>query len=204
MTRCAPVSAGDPGPAPAPPHTDWLRHVLIVSGPVADVTALRQAAAGAGAIPWAYPDLDRLEEDQVHALVQPPDRSVGLSPAAARVLARQLRSAVETHHQQVLAASGTTPCPFDLHAIVPVPPDILQRGPDDPASHAWLQTYWGTTRALRDVRHGPDPAVRRPRRSARLHIQFWAADWTPWPVFAVLRERYPTLRFDIRPEYGDG
>ena len=74
MTRCAPVSAGDPGPALAPPHTDWLRHVLIVTGPVADVTALREAAAGAGAIPWAYPDLDRWEEDQVHALVQPPDR----------------------------------------------------------------------------------------------------------------------------------
>ena len=34
MTRCAPVSAGDPGPALAPPHTDWLRHVLIVTGPV--------------------------------------------------------------------------------------------------------------------------------------------------------------------------
>lgn len=204
MTRCAPVSAGDPRPALAPPHTDWLRHVLIVTGPVPDVTALRGAAAGAGAIPWAYPDLDRWEEDQVHALVQPPDRSVGLSPTAARVLARQLRGAVETHHQRVLAASGTTPCPFDLHAIVPVPHDILQRGPDDPASHAWLQTNWGTTRALRDVRHCPDPAVRRPRRSARLHIQFWAADWTPWPVFAVLRERYPTLTFDVRPEYGDG
>jgi hypothetical protein len=57
---------------------------------------------------------------------------------------------------------------------------------------------------LRDVRHGTDPAVRRPRRPARLHIQFWAADWTPWPVFAVLRERYPTLTFDVRPEYGDG
>jgi hypothetical protein len=204
MTRCAPVSAGDPWPALALPHTDWLRHDLVVSGPAADVAALRGAAAGAGAIPWAYPDLDRWEEDQVHALVQPPDRSVGLSPTAARVLARQLRSAVETHHQRVLAAAGTTPCPFDLHAIVPVPRDILQRGPDDPASHAWLQTNWGTTRLLRDVRHGTDPAVRRQRRPARLHIQFWAADWTPWPVFVVLRERYRTLTFDVRPEYGDG
>jgi hypothetical protein len=102
--------------------------------------ALRRATAGAGAIPWAYPDLDRWEEDQVHALVQPPDRSVGLSPTAARVLARQLSGAVENHHQRVVAASGTTPCPFDLHAIIPVPSDILQRGPDDPASHAWLQT----------------------------------------------------------------
>jgi hypothetical protein len=52
--------------------------------------------------------------------------------------------------------------------------------------------------------NGTDQAVRRQRRSARLHIQFGAADWTPWPVFAVLRERYPTLTFDVQPEYGDG
>ena len=54
MTRCAPVSVANPGPALAPPHTDWLRHDLLVTGPVADVTALRRATAGAGAIPWAY------------------------------------------------------------------------------------------------------------------------------------------------------
>ncbi len=73
-------------------NPDWLRHDLSISGPVPDVAALRQAAAGAGVIPWVYPDLDHWEEDQVHALVQPPDGSAGLSPAAARVLARQLRS----------------------------------------------------------------------------------------------------------------
>ena len=147
---------------------DWLRHDLIVTGPAPDVAALRQAAAGAGAIPWVYPDLDHREEDQVHALVQPPDGSAGLSPAAARVLARQLRTAIEVHHQRVLAAVASKPCPFDLHALVPVPSDILQCGPDDPASQAWLQTYWGTTRALRHVRLCPDQADRRQLRSARL------------------------------------
>jgi hypothetical protein len=87
---------------------------------------------------------------------------------------------------------------------VPVPPDILQRGPDDPASQAWLQTHWGTTRALRQVRLQAHQTDRRPRRSAQLDIQFWAADWTPWPVFALLRERYPALKFAVRPAYGDG
>jgi hypothetical protein len=151
-------------------------------------------------IPWVYPDLDHREEDQVHALVQPPDGSAGLSPAAARVLARQLRAAVESHHQRVLATVGSTPCPFDLHALVPVPPDILQRGPDDPASQAWLQTHWGTTRALRQVRL----QAHQQRRSAQLDITFWAADWTPWPVFAALRDRYPALKFAVRPAYGPG
>ena len=199
---------GGPWIPPAPlalPHTDWLRHELVVTGPASDVAILRCAAAGAGVIPWAYPDLDLWEEDRVHALVQPPDGSAGLSPAAARVLARQLRTAVEVHQQRVLAAAAhSRACPFDLHALVPVPPEILQRGPDDPASHAWLQTSWGTTRALRQVRQGRDPADRRQRRAARLAVQFWAADWTPWPVFAALRARYPALRFDVRPDYGPG
>lgn len=207
MRRFAQPSAGNqvaPANRLAPPHTDWLRHDLIVTGPAPDVAALRATAAGTGVIPWVYPDLDHWEEDQVHALVQPPDGSAGLSPAAARVLARHLRSAVETHHQRVLAMAGRTLCPFDLHAVVPVPPDILQRGPDDPASRAWLQTNWGTTRALRHVRLRTDQADRRQRRSARLEVQFWAADWTPWPVFAALRERYRTLTFDVQPGYDDG
>lgn len=198
MTRCAPDAAL------ALPHTDWLRHDVVIAGPAPDVAALRRAAAGAGAIPWAYPDLDRWEEDQVHALVQPPDGSAGLSSTAARVLARQLRSAVESHHQRVLAAARSEACPFDLHAIVPVPPDILQLGPDDPASRTWLQRHWGATRALRHVGLRTDQADRRQRRSARLDVEFWAADWTPWPVFAVLRDRYPALKFDVRPDYGDG
>ena len=204
MTRCAPVSAGDPGPALAPPHTDWLRHDLIVTGPVPDVTALRGAAAGAGAIPWAYPDLDRWEEDQVLALVQPPDRSVGLSPTAARVLARQLRSAVETHHQRVLAASGTTPCPFDLHAIVPLPHDILQRGPDDPASHAWLQTTGA--RHARCVMCGIALTRRSGGRAARHGCTSNSGRRTgrPGRCSRCCAQRYPTLTFDVRPEYGDG
>lgn len=184
------------------PHTDWLRHDLVITGPAPDVAALRQAAAGGGAIPWAGLDLDHWEEDRAHALVQPPDGSPGLTPAAARVLARHLRTAVETHHLRVLAAAGKKPCPFDLHALVPVPPAILQRGPADPASRHWLQTHWGTTRALRHVRLRAEPADRRPRRAARLTLDFWAADWTPWPVFWALRARYPSLKFLLRPDYG--
>ena len=33
-------------------HTDWLYHRLTISGPATEVTAFRQAAAGAGVIPW--------------------------------------------------------------------------------------------------------------------------------------------------------
>lgn len=185
-------------------HTDWLRHDLVITGPAADVKALRAAAAGGGAIPWVDLDLDHWEEDRAHALVQPPDGSPGLTPAAARVLARHLRTAVETHQHRVLAAAGQKPCPFDLHALVPVPDAILRRGPADPASRTWLQRNWGTTRALRHVRPRPGEADRRHHRAARFALDFWAADWTPWPVFSALRARYPTLKFLVRPDYGPG
>ena len=124
MRRFAHAMVGSEAPL-ALPHTDWLRHDLRISGPISAVAALREAVAGVGVIPWVYPDLDAWEEDQTHALVQPPDGSAGLSPSAARVLARQLRTAVEVHHQRVLAAARSNPCPFDLHVIVPVPPEIL-------------------------------------------------------------------------------
>jgi hypothetical protein len=64
------------------PNTDWLRHILVVTGSADEVTSFQAAAGGEGAIPWVSPDLDLLEEDQVMALVHPPDGSAGLSLAA--------------------------------------------------------------------------------------------------------------------------
>jgi hypothetical protein len=87
------------------PNTDWLRHDLIVSGPSTDVHAFRTAAIGAWAIPWHLPDLALAEEDRIHALLNPPDVSRGLSLAAARVVGRQPRSAVEAHADHVVRAA---------------------------------------------------------------------------------------------------
>jgi hypothetical protein len=190
-------------PAFALPNTDWLRHVLIITGPADDVATFQTAASGAGAIPWVSPDLDLLEEDQVMALVHPPDGSAGLGLAGARALARQLRSAIETNQQRVAAAVGRVRnCPFDLHALLPVPDRILHLGPDDPASIAWLRTHWGVVQALRHVRLKTGSEDRRLRRSARVEFEFWSADWTPWSATQVVRRRWPALVFDIRPDYG--
>jgi hypothetical protein len=189
----------------APPHTDWLRHDLVVTGPALDVAAFRAAAEGAGGIPWHYPDLDLDEEDRVLALVHPPDGSPGLRLAAARVLARQLRSAVEVHQQRVAAGVGRSRlCPFDLYALLPVPVSVLRRGPDDSTGIAWLRAHWGVVQALRQVRLRADPPDRRLRHSARLRYEFWSADWTPWAAFVALRKGWPLLVFDVRPDYGDG
>jgi hypothetical protein len=187
------------------PHTDWLRHDLVVSGPADEVTILKTAAWGAGGIPWADPDADLAEEDRIHALVHPPDGSQGLSVAAARALARALRDAGETRQQRALSAAGRSrACPFDLHALLPVPDTILALGPDDPASRAWLRTNWGTSRPLRHVRLSEEKPDRRLRRTARVKYEFWAADWTPWAAVRALRARFTALVLDLQPDYRDG
>jgi hypothetical protein len=189
----------------APAQPDWLRHDLVVSGPSEDLLSFKRVAAGAGAIPWQLPDLSLAEEDQTHALLNPPDGSRGLSLAAARVLARQLRSAVERHADQVAEAAGrSTACPFDLHALIPVPQAILQRGPDDPASRAWLRRHWSVIQSLRQVRLVSDMDDRRRKRSARIAYEFWSADWTPWAAIVSLRAVWPSLVFDCRPDYAHG
>ena len=136
------------------------------------------------------------------ALVHPPDGSAGLSLAGARALARQLRSAIEINQQRVAAAVGRVrSCPFDLHALLPVPDRLLHLGPDDPASIAWLRTHWGVVQALRHVRLKTGGEDRRLRRSARVEFEFWSADWTPWLAIQAVRRRWPALVFDIRPDY---
>ncbi len=184
------------------PQTDWLHHRLTVSGPAEDVAALQAVASGAGVIPWGLPDLDVVEEDQRLALLRPPDGSPGLRPASARVLARLLREAVARHHERVLEAAGRSrACPFDLHALLTVPGAILRRGPADPASIAWLRAHWGIVQPLRQVSLLPRPADGRLHRSARRDYAFWSADWTPWAAIDRLRQGWPRLVFDIRPDY---
>ncbi len=80
-----------------------------------------------------------------HPLDLPGSRSLGVGPghgvgptagrlgrpelAGARALAGALRDAVETHQQRVVTAvvRGKS-CPFDPHALLPVPDHLLRRG----------------------------------------------------------------------------
>ena len=188
------------------PHTDWLFHRLAVNGPTAAVAAFRVAAAGARTIPWRL-DGDSLEEDWFHLLVNPAHRALSL--AGARVLAGQLREAVEHRHAVAVARVGhSRACPFDLHALVPVPAAILVLGPDHSGTLVWLWQHWGTTQALRHVT--PDTAPTRtpvPKLAAgedRLQLSFWSADWTPWRALERIRADWPTLRFDLQPHYDVG
>jgi hypothetical protein len=190
-------------------HTDWLHHRLAIMGTADQLAAFRRASAGAGIIPWQI-DLDRLEEDVFHLLVAPPpSQPRPLTIAGARVLAEQLREAVGRRHERAIARVGVSQaCPFDLHALVPVPDEILRLGPDNPVALAWLWEHWGTTQPLRhvaeDIVAGQDAPCRSrlPVEHDAIHITFWSADWTPWRALATLAERWPVLRFDLRPTYG--
>jgi hypothetical protein len=195
------------GPPMRLPQPDWLNHRLTVSGSAADLQAFRTAARGAGVIPW-HLDLDGLAEDWFHRLLAPRGQQAGdqqprsLSVAGARRLAEQLRAAVSRRHEIAVSAVGVSQaCPFDLHALVPVPPEILRRGPDDPTSLGWLWEHWGTTEALRQVADlTPEAGA---ASTGPLVFTFWSADWTPWRALAAMAGRWPTLGFDTRPLYGN-
>ena len=186
-------------------HTDWLHHRLTISGPEAEVTAFRQRAAGAGTIPW-HLDLDRLEEDLFHWLVAPPSpQNRTLSLAGARIVAGQLREAVAQRQKLAVARVGRSrACPFDLHALLPVPEAVIQLGPDHPKSLAWLWQHWGTTQALRhvtDITAGEDEIRRPAPAQGAMGVKFWSADWTPWRALAQIAKTWPALRFATRPTY---
>lgn len=176
------------------PQPDWLHHRLDISGPAPDLAAFRNAAAGAGVVPW-HIDHARLEEDWFHLLIAPASGQRGISVAGARILARQLRDADWAAHQDALSRIGRfASCPFDLHALVPVPPDILRRGPEDPRSLTWLWENWGTTWALRRVTEVAPP---RGATGPTFSVTFWSADWTPWQVIRRLRSQWQMLRFGV-------
>jgi hypothetical protein len=191
-------------------HTDWLHHRLAIVGAAEQLVAFRRAAAGAGVIPWQL-DLDLMEEDVFHLLAAPPfAQPRTLSVAGARVLAGQLRDAVARRHERAVARVGASQaCPFDLHALVPVPDEMLRLGPDHPGALAWLWEHWGTTQRLRHVAEDVVASPEARRRSVlaagqdAIHVTFWSADWTPWHALQAVAKRWPGLRFDIRPTYGE-
>jgi len=100
-----------------------------------------------------------------------------------RVEARQARTAALVGHSQA--------CPFDLHALLPVPDAILRHGPTHPAALAWLAPYWGAGDGLRHVaeRPHPRPGRRLPRDHAVIGYDFFTGgdDRRAGPCWPALR-----------------
>ncbi|MBV8201752.1 MAG: hypothetical protein JOZ15_14110 [Acidobacteria bacterium] len=190
---------------PAAAAPDWLYHHLTIHGPAGRVAAFAEAARGAGIIPWRR-DFALLEEDIFNlAAAQPPERR-SLSIDGCRILARQFRDQAEAWHARALARVGRSrACPFDLYALLPVPPAILLLGPTHPEALAWLAMNWGTTDGLRHaaVRPGASTGRRLPAGHTVIGYGFFTFGETPHAAIASLAERWPELRFRLQPRPPD-
>ncbi|MBV9749061.1 MAG: hypothetical protein JO157_09615 [Acetobacteraceae bacterium] len=184
----------------APP---WTYHRLAVSGPASEVASFAEAARGPGIVPWRL-DLDAVEEGVFALAVSQPPATRSLSVEGCRVLARQFRDRVAAHHAKaaaLIAEERSLACPFDLHALLPVPETVLQLGPAHPGALAWLREHWGTTDRLRQVVAKERPGVGRRLPcgfSAVGYGFFTAAGEVPCPALAQLGARWLGLHFRLR------
>ena len=201
-----------PDPAPVadppiwPPDTDWLHHRLQVSGPAEAVALFTTAAQGAGIIPWVL-DLARIEEDLFLLL------AAATSPAApAQPVPGRCPDVGAAARRGLDGAAGSGERPGRIQPGVPARPARAAAGAaGDPGAGAGPSGgarpgCGGTgapTQALRHVAREPAPAARKPKVSGAgiEGLTFWSADWTPWRAFGELKQRWPALRFEIRPTY---
>ena len=190
-----------PRPAPATAHPAWLYHHLTITGPAGPVEAFAAAARGSGVIPWQL-DGATLEEDVFNLAAAQPPAQRRLSIEGCRILARQVRDRAEARQARAIALVGCSrACPFDLHALLPVPDAVLQLGPNHPQASAWLEENWGTADKPRHVAGRPDarPGRRLPRNHAVLGYGFFTPGDTPRAAVAQLAARWPALRFALKP-----
>ena len=180
----------------------WLYHQLTIGGPRETVIAFAGAARGAGVIPWRL-DGARIEEEVFAlAVAQPPERR-SLTVAGCRILAHQFRDRAEARHARAVARVGISrACPFDLHALLPVPDAILALGPGHPDALNWLMTNWGVGDGPRQVALivQPGPGHRLPAGHDVIGYGFFtAAPETPRTAIDTLAVAWPTLRLRLQP-----
>jgi hypothetical protein len=179
----------------------WRYHHLTITGPATDIMTFAEAARGSGVIPWQV-DYAQLEEDVfLRAVVA----RGALSIEGCHRLARQFCQRVAAHDARAAALIGhSRACPFDLQVLLPVPLDILRRGPTDPVSLEWLTAHWGTRDPLRKVveRAHPSAGRRLPAGHAVTSYGFFTSGDTPHAAIDQLAMRSPTLRFVLtsRPD----
>jgi hypothetical protein len=197
-----PAATPDPASSSEPA---WRYHHLTITGVAAKVEDFAVGARGAGVIPWRY-DTAALEEDVFNLAASQPPHLRSLSIDGCRLLARQLRDRVEARAAKAVALSeASKACPFDLHALLPVPAAILRLGPSAPDSVVWLKRHWGVSGRLHRVvaRPGAKPGRRLRKDEACLGFGFFAWAATPDLAVAQIAARWPGLRFVLQPHPAD-
>ena len=189
---------------------DWRCHHLTISGPADTVARFAIAARGSGITPWQL-DYAALEDDifvravpsLARSIAQPAGRR-SLTVAGCRILAGQFRERVEAHQAHAAALVGrSVRCPFDLHALLPVPEAILRLGPCHPDALAWLAAHWGVTDRLRQVavRDNATAGRRLPRGHTVIGYRFFTHRETPEVAIRAIGAAWPALRvaLQLRP-----
>jgi hypothetical protein len=194
-----PAGPETPGDVAAPA---WVYHHLTVSGPASAIADFSAAARGPGLIPWRL-DLRLIEEDVFHLAAAGRGTGPGrLSLEGCRILARQFCERVAARQDRAAALAGHgRACPFDLHALLPVPDKILALGPTHPAALAWLLEHWGITDPPRQIvlsRPRTGTGRRLPSNHAAVGYGFFTAGAAPNAALARLGARWPDLSFDTR------
>ena len=126
----------------------------------------------------------------------------GLSIEGCHILARQFRERIEARDEKAAALVGQSrACPFDLHVLLPIPAEILQRGPTDQESLDWLARHWGTRDALRKIVARPNPSAGRrlPGGHVVVSYGFFTTGETPRAAVTQLVAHWPALRFVLTP-----
>ena len=156
-------------------------------------------------IPWRL-EGSEIEEDVFNLAVSPPAGRRSLTIDGCRILARQFRERAEARQARAAALVGRSlACPFDLQALLPVPPAILRLGPTHPDALAWLAAQWGTTDRLRLVAGRPKPTTGRrlPKSRAVIGYGFFTASETPRAAIGQLGAAWPALRLVLQPRPAD-
>jgi hypothetical protein len=173
---------------------DWLYHRLAVVGPADDLRAFSHTAQGPGFVPWIL-DYQHVEEDWFYRLMADQERRHSrhlLSAKAARKLAQQFRECVWQLYE---GADPPPPRALDLHALRPLPFELLRLGPEHPDAIEWQWQAWGTTWPLRHVRRIEPPG------HTGWACEFYSADWTPWRAIEVIQTRWPSLTVRLQLSY---
>ena len=132
-----------------------------------------RAARGAGVVPWQL-DLMALEEEVFARAVSQPASQRSLTVAGCRILAGQFRAKVAAHHARAVGLVGRSQaCPFDLHALLPMPLSDPAAGSDAPGRPGLAAAALGHRAAApgdRAAEAGDRPAAagRAPRARLRL------------------------------------
>ena len=181
--------------------SDWLYHHLTISGPAEAVENFAAAARGSGITPWQL-DFAAIEEDVFVRAVAQPASHRNLTVEGCRILARQFREKVEMRQARAAELVGQSfACPFDLHALLPVPATILLLGPTHPDALSWLAAHWGVTDRLRQVavRDNASTGRRLKRGHAVIGYGFFTDGETPHAAIEHFEKRWPALRFLLQP-----